>query len=711
MTQGNLSMQTPHTARLDRSVIDRLHRVCMRFRLYVATEGVAWVVGFLFLACTFQLLVDYGTRGLQWSMRAALLAVIIAVAAWLAWRRLIAPLRMRMGPAEAAHLVERRYPNLASRLISAVRFAAGEVGPPEANSPSLVASVISHAGDAAKDTDFSTVLDSQRARRAAMTVTSVLAIFILAVILWPTGMTLWFARNVLLQEVDWPKRTELIVELQDGVLIGARGDDLIVQAWAEGAQPREVEIFFETASGQVGRETMVTVGSPGSYRYRYTFKNAQEDFTFHLRGGDDRTDECEARLLERPRVVESEMRIEPPDYARLEPFMLGDGQRSAEILPGTRVTIWIRTNKPVTQAVLMAGNDRIIDADADGDRYVAHVAPEKTHTYHFSLVDEVGLENRKPVRFSIRVTVDEPPRARMRLPGVGDMITEEAILPFELDFADTYGLATAELYYLSSREGAAEESIPLPDFKPGMTTFTTTLPWPVAEALLHPGERITILARATDFDTVSGPNFAQTPDLTLRVVTRDELIAELRRREQELRMDFERLVDQQEELRGRLLTVFSRSGEFSSPAELAEALTPLERRQRTIAGSVTAIRQRFEQVLAEMRVNQLDTHEEEVRLGEMIIEPMTDLARRDLVTAADAIRQWSRDGSPEKASKVDPQQAEILSQMRAILATMIQWEGYHEVVNMLGDIIRLQNELNEETKKQLLDEARGVFDD
>ena len=85
------------------------------------------------------------------------------------------------------------------------------------------------------------------------------------------------------------------------------------------------------------------------------------------------------------------------------------------------------------------------DAEADGERFRAQVSPEKTHTYHFLLEDQVGLENRNPVRFSIRVLVDEPPRARMKLPGVGDMITDQAVLPFELEFADTYGLATAEL--------------------------------------------------------------------------------------------------------------------------------------------------------------------------------------------------------------------------------------------------------------------------
>ena len=42
---------------------------------------------------------------------------------------------------------------------------------------------------------------------------------------------------------------------------------------------------------------------------------------------------------------------------------------------------------------------------------------------------------------------------------------------------------------------------------------------------------------------------------------------------------------------------------------------------------------------------------------------------------------------------------------------MIQWEGYQEVVTMLRDIIRLQQELRAETQTTLEKEASDVFDD
>jgi hypothetical protein len=434
------------------------------------------------------------------------------------------------------------------------------------------------------------------------------------------------------------------------------------------------------------------------------------------------------------------MRITPPVYTRLEAYSLGDAERAAQILPGSSVTIRIETNKPVTQATLMAGRNIVADAEPSvvpssaepvpneagkpaplqdwkplsqaDERFSVTVSPLESHTYHFALVDEVGLENRRPVRLSLRVIVDDPPRARLKLPGVGDMITPEAVLPIEVECADTYGLAAAELAYQIAREGTEEEGlIPLPTFKPHLTMFTTSLSWPVSTEGLQASQTVTLQVSAADFDNISGPNEAESPPVMLRVVTRDELLAELARREQEFRADFERLIDAQEALRGNLLSVLGRFQQESAEQVLAADLAPLERRQRNIAGSVNVIRQQFEQILAELGVNQLDTLDERARLGELIVNPLARLAKRDLVAAADAVRQWSREGSAEKALRVDPLQVEILSQMRSVLANMIQWEGYQEVVSMFRDILRLQQELKAETQDTIEDQAGDVFDD
>ncbi len=696
---------------LDADVAARLRQVARRLRTYVFLENIAWVVLFLFAAAWLQWALDYSTHGLRWSMRFALLMVIAGGAAWLFHQLVLAPLRLRFGLAEIAHLVERRYPQLGSALVSAVRFSAGEVGGEDFNSPGLMASVIERVALQTKGLEFERILNPRRARRAVMSIGAAAVIALIVMLSAPQPTYLWLARNVFLQDVPWPKRTQLIVDCEGAVLIGAKGDDLVVSAHALGVRPREVEIFFQTESSQRGRQTMVTVGSEGAYRYRYTFEKAQENFTFYLRGGDDETEVFSAKLLERPKVLRTEMHVVAPAYAGLEAITIPDGQRAAQILRGSEVTLRIGTNHPVTRAALMMGDQPIADAVQDGDGYKTTISPMETHTYHFRLTDEAGLENREIMRLSLQVVKDEPPRIRMKLPGVGDMITPVAILPIELSCEDALGLATAEMVFQFARETTEEQVLVPPSFRPKMTTLTANLTWPVASTGLVPGERLTLFARASDFDTVSGPNVARSPEVNLRIVTPEELLAELSRREREFRADFERLVDAQEQLRGRLLTLGGQFSEQGRVEPVRDALRAAERSQRNLTGSVNVVRQQFERILAELQVNQLESPEARQRIGEGIIDPLAQLVKRDLTAAADKIGQWAANASPELAGQVDPQQVEILAQMRTVLANMIYREGYQEVVNMLRDIIRLQQDLSTESKKSVEEQADDVFDE
>lgn len=691
---------------------DRLSALRNLLRRCIAIEGAAWVFGFMFLAGLVQFGLDAAASGLRWSMRAGLLLVVLVIAGTVAWRRLIAPLRHRFGRSEMANLVERRYPQLRSVLISAVRFSRGEIGPPQANSPALVQSVMDSARRAVESVEFTAVVDRHRARRSSWAIVAVLVIVSLISTLAPTATALWLTRSVLLMNVPWPKETHLVVvDAEDGVLTRARGDDVVIEAYADGVQPREVEFFFETQLGDRGREMMVTVGSAGSYRYRYTFSSAQDDFEFHLAGGDDETAVHHVRLLDRPGVVTSELVITPPAYVRQESTTIGDGRRSVQVLLGTRLSFRVTLNKSVVKADLMKAAELIGAAGESDGVYEADVTIMESGSYHFALLDEVGLENRRPVRFAVRALKDEPPRVRLTLAGVGDMITPEAILPVELSLEDRYGLAEVSLQYNVLREEEVHGQIELPSFEPYTTNFLTTVQWPVSAAGVLSSDRLTLLAEASDSDDISGPNIAQSAEISLRVVTRDELLAELARKEQELRQSFERLVDAQEQVRGRLLTVRNQHQEAARTAELAAVLAPLERRQRNLTSSVNVVRQQFEQILTQLRINQLDTAEEMRRLDERIIVPLTALVRQELVIAADTIRQWSREGSLEASLRADHQQVQVLKSMRAVLAEMIQWEGYHEVVTMLRDIIRLQKDLSEESREMLLREAEDIFDD
>lgn len=711
-TQVGQVVMTQTQSTFDRQVITRLGRLGRRLRGYALVCGVTWVLTIAFIAAAVQLLLDYNLR-LPRDMRAVLLAVILLGLLAAIWRRVFQPLRLQYGPREMACLIEHRHPELRSVLVSAVQFATGRVGAAEFNSPSMIQSVITRAGRQASAITFTEVLNHAQPRRSAILVVIMIVATATAFRTQPEVMGMWFSRNVLLSDEQWPKRTTLIVDITGGVLTGARGDDLEIRARAEGVVPRDVDIIFESESGARGRETMVSVGDRG---FRHTFVRVEEPFRFRIKGGDDETEWFEARLSDRPRVEEMTISVTPPAYTRMTPYTLPPERRAVEMLLGSRMTVDIKLNKPVVRAELIVGQEVIAQPTGSQTQWSVSLHPtdkEKwnytTRTYHFALQDELGLENKRPVRMSIRIVKDDPPRVRMKIVGAGEMITPIAVLPLEFAFTDVYGLAAAEVVYQLSRQGESLDVLPLADFKTDMTKFDTAINWPLQSLSLTPGDSLTVYARATDFNDVTGPGEGISAAAAFRVVTEDELLAELARREQEYRQDFERAIEQQEQLRGRLLTLIRQMDDPNVAAAISNRVAPFERRQRQIAGQVNLIRQQFEQILTEMAVNGLATTTVNQRLGNGVVAPLTRLAKRDLVAAADALRTFGRDSGTKTANTADAAQNAALHEMRLILARMLKWEGFQEVVTMLREILRLQGELNVETRQELERRAADIL--
>ncbi|MCB9850442.1 MAG: hypothetical protein H6817_07020 [Phycisphaerales bacterium] len=687
-----------------------LERLSRRLRSLRAAQGasVVAIVALVLFFC--QLVLDWWLR-LRLDMRAVLLLVVLTGCGWSLWRFALAPLRLRFGAREMALAVERRHPQLNAVLLSALDFDAGDVGDASANSPDLVESVIADATGAARDVAFDELIDTRPGRRAVIRIMGVLAVVVFAFAAAPQSMGIWVDRNLLLREVSWPQRSELIVEVpEDGVIHGAIGDDLDIRAHVPPAYevPRQVEIIYETKSGATGRETMTGVGERG---FRVTFPRVREDFTFYLVGNDDVTERYAVHLSERPRIESAEITIEPASYTGLPAQTLPDGQRVAELYPGGSLTIRATASKPLTEAVLRTERAVVATLDVNERALEARITPMESQTYHFELRDADGLANMRPARFSARLLEDRAPKVRMHAANVGNLVTARAVLPLELSFADELGLAEAVLIYKHSGAEGASSALPLEGFSPGAREFDVARQWSVAEAGAAVGDEVTLIARGQDFNNVTGPGIGESTTLTFRVAEDDELLADFHRREQEYRRQFDRLVDSQDRLRRQLLSLLSKANEANVRKDLELTLAPLERRQRQIMSQVNVVRQQFEQILAEMAINRLDDDEVRHRMRDGIIDPLERLGTREMSDAADQLRRLGRERTMAGAQAVDPVQADITEKMRQVRDNMLKWEGYQETVSMLREILRLQREVNEETREELEHSGNEFFED
>ena len=328
---------------LDPSVLRGLGRLVLRARAYVLVEAVAVLAGAWACAFAVQVALDYWLR-LGRAPRGVMLAFVVLVLAWIVRGRIVPVLRVRLDAADGARLVEQFHPRLATALISAVRFSSGQIGPEATNSRELASAVVREANREVGALDTRRLLSARRAVVSGV----VLVVMAGCLGIWygvcASSLGIALRRTMLLSSEGWPKQTILRVDVAGDVLTAARGDDVEIRARAEGVVPRGVEVVYETASGEQGRAPMTSVGDDG---FRYTFLNLREPLAFHLEGGDDRTAPIRIQLRDRPGVIRTQVRVEPPAYSGLEPVVLPDGRRSVRFLPGSRITLGVRTNKAV----------------------------------------------------------------------------------------------------------------------------------------------------------------------------------------------------------------------------------------------------------------------------------------------------------------------------------------------------------------------------
>ncbi len=715
---------------LPQSITDRLADLRRRVRTWIVIDGVsrllAAAVGWVFVS----LLVDYLFH-MDLPQRVIMLLILLAALGYIAYRRLLRPLGQRLSADDLAMQVERRYPQLGDGLISALQLSRMN---PEATgaSPELVNAAIDRGASLAEPLDFSAVLNRKlRTRNVNIAASAVLA-FVLAWVGLGGTMPLWAQRNLLLSAAaEWPQNTHLKIvhdKFADGVLTLARGDDLNLRVEAEGETPKVVYLDHKPTKGRRRTDQMIKVGDS---LFRYELTNVLEPFRFRVRGGDAVTPWHQVKLIDRPTVETLKLYVTPPDYTGRPRRLLPPGEGAYRALEGSTLEVTGVATKDLDRAVLMLGNDRVGDFAIAPDnprafRYTLAPAALASGSYGVNLLDSDDYWTRRPIRFNVKVAPDEAPSVRAKLVGIGDLITANAVAPITVRVTDDFSIEAVRLTYTVAQLEAGESTEPktiaiaqVADQLGSSEIDEFTYRLEIGELGVPVDAHVSFKIEAVDNDAVDGPNTGASAVFSAKVVTEQELRNELLRREQEQRVEFERLLKDQQtlEVDARAMLAEVGAAEKLTPDQFAR-LGAIEKRQRLVAGRCEGIARQFEQILMEIVNNRLEDAggPTQRRLQQRIIGPLLDIANVDVRAASDAFdaaRKASLEAErrPQLMGEAVEHQQAILAQMRLILRNMVKLEGYQEAVNLLREIIKSQKDVNQQTIKELEKQIENIFDD
>lgn len=612
-----------------------------------------------------------------------------------------------------------------------------------------------------------------------------------------------------------------IVAFEDGVARLPRGSSgtLRVLARAEDAIVPEVcTVYFTTDGGVRGQANMRRVGRVTDGYQAFLLDGPPlagltESVTITVRGLDARLDGFRIEAVEPPALNRLQVVTTDPSYLRpigqdggVATTRSVDYQAGLRVREGARAELRAKSSVPLgrVDARMLVGNSEAqkppIKLSADGTEF-SLVLEDMRQPATIIVVpeDRDGISAQVPYRYFLGVVTDEKPSIELRLQGIGTAVTRNARLPiygtakddYEIDkaFATLSVLDKGDAVAATDEEGepvtlpSGDENVrrsvnlPIRGDRDGRFELTIDLR-DLAEdkrsglTIPEPGGAINVIGEASDRYDLDGRVHRATSQLyKLDIVTPENLLALLERRELALRSRLEQTIEETRQLRDSLgglkpdldalAATKTATADAEKPAESANGesanggtendaesgggadpagrdrqIVRLRTQQIGLQAAKTSeelqgIATSLDDLLEEMANNRVDSIDRSERIGGGVRDPLRAIVAGDLTLLRSQISGIEKRIAGDDAKLVDaggtqtgdaavPVTADVviavetservLLQLTAVLEKMLDLESFNEILDMVRELIDSQEGLIEKTKKEQKTRVLDLFD-
>ena len=528
--------------------------------------------------------------------------------------------------------------------------------------------------------------------------------------------------------------------------------------------PDVCTVYFKTADGETGRVNMSRIGKPreGYQYYAYEgkpFRGVLSDLEFDVVGNDFRLKDQQLLVAERPQIVGLEVAMTLPAYTgllpRVEPYRSG-----LPVPQGSTLQIRATSTKPLADVIVedKRSSEQFSLVPESGNTFAYDLpAVEESFVHEISITDTEDISNERPYRLDIAVVPDMPPKINSRLVGIGSAVTIEARIPIEAELEDDFGVTQAWIELVTS-EPQPRQIAMVPDTLE-MVSAAVDLREMARDASnpleLAVDTKLTLAVMAIDgCDIGAGPHQGQGPVTELEVVTPNRLTALLEARELGLRKRLEQIIDESRQTRDSLsrvnlnLAPQNSNGEEEEEAESASGeigdqtqpetsndedddvaliervssgvtISQLER-ERALrllrvqrakqqvdrsSAEVKGIAMSFDDIRLELINNRIDSAERQNRIERDIAAPLRDLSANEMQALSRRLRELElllNDQSKAEVLKGAAIQEldQVILALERVLEKMLDLETFSELIDLVNSLIRDQEALLEQTKKE-----------
>ncbi len=465
-----------------------------RWRLRIATRGLAIVLGFGFLAF---LVSAYGMDYFRFTDTSVTVFRIVAysLAVGLALKYLFFPLARRVPDSTVALYIEEHEPSLNGSLVSAV-----ELGQPDAQqwSPALTERLVLTAVSQCESIENGRRIERTNIYRSSGMLAGVMAMA--AGVIFFSPLFLSNGMPFLLGTGATDGESPYAVAVSPGSITVARGADERIVATLVGFVSDEVEIATRRGEeGEWERSVMLLDEDEGGYMI--LLFDLTEATDYYIEASNVRSGVFRIEVEDVPYVERMDLLYDFPAYTRLDDDLVEDGGDVAA-LPGTGITIHLTPTVGVPAGrLVMDSGDSIPLVQGDDGRWTASFRVSGEDYYHIELQRFDGEFMVSSRDYSIFPLDDQPPIISFETPGRDVKVSSIEEVFTELNARDDYGLRIVELVY--SLNGGEEQVVPLHsgsrrrEVTAGHTFF-------LEDFEMVPGDFVSYYGRSVDNNAVGG---------------------------------------------------------------------------------------------------------------------------------------------------------------------------------------------------------------
>jgi hypothetical protein len=656
---------------------EKLAGLRSRVRLLVVARGISAVLSTLLAAAIVLGAADYLFRFEDRGLRITATLALVGALIWGFYRFYFLPAAVRLRDVDLAVKLQRRFPVLEDRLLSAVEFIAQAEDDPTAGSPVLRRSIIARTTAEAARLDFKQAVNPRPAVNAALAMIAVCLVAAMLAIFAPSATRTAVARLLSpLGDASWPRNTHLAV--RNHTRIVGRGGTFEIEVFDSAAAPLpdEVRIHyrFTGADGRSLEESalMHQTGDTAAAR----MENVTRPFSYRVEGGDDRSMPwAPVKVVERPAVDSVVIRLIPPDYTGWPPEKV-ENNNNVRALAGTRMEIEAKAAKPLRSAALSLDDGREFPGRLSADGLGVAISDpaltlHKSCSYWFRLVDRDGLAGGENDRWGIVAVADSPPSVVIEQPSANLYVSPQAVVPLRIVAKDDLAVRGMDLEFIDSQaKNVVKEGSEPREQTPGLNTgsgnngeqvpglngesdvnrkivplyagpkepprqaaggFMQSTPpgrrrvvdyrWQLAPLRLSPGMEVVFQAAASDYL----PQTARSEPRRLLVVTPREIEDRIARRQGLLLSELDRALKMQRAGRSQVQAAEIRLDETKRPDQSdLDRLRAAELGQRQVnlllTGAGEGIPSHVSAMLADLENNRIDNPELKRRLNSVLDE-------------------------------------------------------------------------------------------